>query len=356
MQSNYDVTKRRMQEEFLHYSQEEMIRRFGLAYDGRFLSFSFLGEDCRIGRESGLVEIRDFETGVFREAGYNEAMTVYDMLCCSDKGARPAGTYVGISGLTKLHSFSSGAAISGFFARDAAAFDKNPGKLAEVIAEMGGRPVKGGDFSAELPLFDGMCALFRFWRSDEEFDAAIQFLWDANILSYMHYETVWYVGAALMDRIRRRMEIPRVSLRPFREEDAGSLHKILSDPETMRWIEAPYTLSATKELIREAGLCKPPRILAAEWRKTGELIGQVIFHPYEGLDREIGWILKKEYRGRGVASELTEKLIRTAREQGVERCVIECAAGQKITEHIAEKYGFRFKEEKNGVRIYTKRI
>ncbi|MBQ1620761.1 MAG: GNAT family N-acetyltransferase, partial [Oscillospiraceae bacterium] len=44
--------------------------------------------------------------------------------------------------------------------------------------------------------------------------------------------------------------------------------------------------------------------------------------------------------GRGLASELTAALITHARCAGVRALVLECAAEQTVTQHIAERFGF----------------
>ena len=43
-------------------------------------------------------------------------------------------------------------------------------------------------------------------RADDEFDAQLQLLWDTGVLSYMHYETVWYAAGILMKQLRARTE------------------------------------------------------------------------------------------------------------------------------------------------------
>ena len=40
----------------------------------------------------------------------------------------------------------------------------------------------------------------------EDFEPDIQFLWDRNVLKYMHYETVWFVNSALLARINEYFE------------------------------------------------------------------------------------------------------------------------------------------------------
>ena len=42
-QSNYELTKRRMQGHFLDFDQNTMIRRFGLQHDAEYLYIRFVG-------------------------------------------------------------------------------------------------------------------------------------------------------------------------------------------------------------------------------------------------------------------------------------------------------------------------
>ena len=93
MQSNYELTQRRMEEEFLRYPQQEMIERRHLTADADWLCFQLFGSDVRVNRTTGKVECRDLGTDSFRPADYNEAMTAYDLLCTAGPAA-PTGEYV----------------------------------------------------------------------------------------------------------------------------------------------------------------------------------------------------------------------------------------------------------------------
>jgi len=46
----------------------------------------------------------------------------------------------------------------------------------------------------------------RFWDGDDEFPPQLGVLWDANSLSFMHYETLWYVFGALREEILRELK------------------------------------------------------------------------------------------------------------------------------------------------------
>ena len=203
MESNYEITKRKTQRAFLQYDQAEMIERFHLDADEEYLCFPFFGSDCRVNRKNGVVECA--ENGIFREADFDEAMTVYDLLCWSKPEAVPSGEYVITQSLSPLQTSTAGLGGNGFYTREAKLFDHHTDELHKVFLALGGQEAEGGDFSAYIEVFDGLQVLFRFWNSDDEFDAQIQLFWDKNVLLYMHYETVWYACGALISRVRKEM-------------------------------------------------------------------------------------------------------------------------------------------------------
>ncbi|MBR3642554.1 MAG: GNAT family N-acetyltransferase, partial [Parasporobacterium sp.] len=104
-------------------------------------------------------------------------------------------------------------------------------------------------------------------------------------------------------------------IRRFEENDLLSLFELLSDEEVMRYIEPPYTLEQTEAFLKKAGLSDPPLIYAAE-DEEGNFAGYVIWHDYEEGCKEIGWILKRAYWGKGCAQALTKQLITRTGSEG----------------------------------------
>ena len=139
-----------------------------------------------------------------------------------------------------------------------------------------------------------------------------------------------------------------LTIRRMREQDLEPLHALLSDPETMRFLEPPYTREQTEAFLR-AGMSEKPPVYTAE--ADGSFIGYVIFHAYEEDTTELGWVLLPEYRGRGYASALTEQMIRKAADEG-KKPVIECDPEQKISAHIAMKSGLVRAESRDGLDVY----
>lgn len=81
-----------------------------------------------------------------------------------------------------------------------------------------------------------------------------------------------------------------LKIRRFEESDLQSLYELLSDEEVMRYIEPPYTLEKTKSFLKTAGLSDNPLIYAVD-DENGSFVGYVIYHDYDYISKEIGWII-----------------------------------------------------------------
>ena len=53
--SNYDITRDRLERDFLQYDQEAMLRRVPLRHDADYLYLTFLRREYRIDRARGMV-------------------------------------------------------------------------------------------------------------------------------------------------------------------------------------------------------------------------------------------------------------------------------------------------------------
>ena len=210
MESNYEKTKQRVQREFAGRDLSGAAARFGMEERGGVYSFVFLGSACRIDSRTGLVECADVCTGQFREADFDEAMTVYDLLGDSDPDAAPSGIFASMESLPRQLSAEFRSDAGSFYQKDSKAFDGKTERLRAALAQLRGMFLDEDDVSAVLDAFCGLRVKFRFWNSDEEFGPQIRFYWDSNVLSYMRYETVWYANAALIRRIARLFDAARI--------------------------------------------------------------------------------------------------------------------------------------------------
>ena len=198
--SNYEKMQNQMASVFLAYDQDAMIRRFGLKADKEALIFDFLGGGCRIDRSTGAVLCKTAADRDFRTADYNEAMTVYDLLCYAKPGAIPSGRMMNMASLCKRYGALPGRQPS-FFKPEAKRFDAETDRLAAALAALGAAVNVSGEIKAEIPVLDTLVMRFHFCPSDEEFPPEIQFFWDEAVPDFMHYETVWFANHALIRRL-----------------------------------------------------------------------------------------------------------------------------------------------------------
>lgn len=150
------------------------------------------------------------------------------------------------------------------------------------------------------------------------------------------------------------MKDGKVSIRRFIEDDLQDLSDLLSDAEVMKYLEEPFDYEKTRSFLYSAALTENPLILAVE-NDNGNFVGYVIFHPFDQESYEIGWVLAKEYWGKGYASELTKMLIDKAKDK-TDKLIIECCPEQMTTKKIAISHGFKYCKTDSGCDIYVLNI
>lgn len=204
--SNYEIMKLQMQKEFLKYNQEKMIQKFQLPHDTDSIYIRFIGHNYQIHRASGKIVWSEDHFLHSKEAGYNEAMTIYDVLCCSKEECRLFGEFVNMKNLSSVKSGSETAG-GGIFQKIEKDFDHKERLLALACEKLNGTKYGKGDVSYQIPLFDFLPVVFQFWNSDDEFPASLTLLADKNMLEYMHYETVFFAASHLMTRLKEEMNL-----------------------------------------------------------------------------------------------------------------------------------------------------
>jgi RimJ/RimL family protein N-acetyltransferase len=144
---------------------------------------------------------------------------------------------------------------------------------------------------------------------------------------------------------------PRLRLEPMNEAHLDGLSRLNSDPEVMRYITGrPETFEETRQVIER---------VKARWRdigyswwsfielSTGELVGAGCIQ-HLGQDRanplEIGWRLRTERRGQGLASEAARAMAAFAFDtlQGDLLCAI-CDPDNRNSARVMERLGMHYK-------------
>jgi RimJ/RimL family protein N-acetyltransferase len=135
-----------------------------------------------------------------------------------------------------------------------------------------------------------------------------------------------------------RLEDGDIALRPLGEEDVPALVDALRDSETIRWlpVPSPYTETDAQEFVRKA-----PNVSAVEDTRTGEFLGTI---GWRWVDKnvQLGYWVKREARGRGIATRALSLLSRWAlQELGAQRVQLVAEPENVASQRVAEKAGFR---------------
>ena len=195
---NYEIAKENARRYFLTFDQSEVEARPFISFDERCFYTAFAGQNCRVSRQAGTVELQQPD-GTWTEAGFSAALTVYDLLCYSRPDARASGEFVTIGQLNNVFTSS---ANSDFYRSHARWFNDHQNALNAACRLMGGVPADTkGDISWRLPMTDFLSVILQFWEADEEFPPSLTLLVDSRILDFMHFETIWYAAGHIMDRL-----------------------------------------------------------------------------------------------------------------------------------------------------------
>lgn len=189
--SNYERMKKQMQAKFVSYDQEKMIEKFSLKSDDTYLYVRFIGREYRIHRKTGLTEWSEDQFRTVTEAGYNEAMTIFDVLCDSKENCQLAGKYCppgSLKGIVKLSQ-----SHTDFFQPTADYLAGKLDRFQQVCDKIGQRIDLKGDVAVKVMVFDFLPMIIQFWDADEEFPACLKFMVDENIQDFMRYETMMFM-------------------------------------------------------------------------------------------------------------------------------------------------------------------
>lgn len=193
--------KQAMAQKFSSYDTDAMIEKFQLQHDAAYLYLPVLGRAYRIDRRSGQVSWSDDGFLTSTEADYNAAMTLYDVLCCSQPDCRLAHTWVNVRSLARVQGGTLEKS-SDFFQGAGRIFSGKAEALARSCQALQGKKLDQGDVAYQLDLLPFLPLQLVFWEADEDFPASLQFFVDRNTLAYMHYETLMFALSHVLDRLQ----------------------------------------------------------------------------------------------------------------------------------------------------------
>ena len=162
----------------------------------------YIGTEYRINRRNGAIEYATGEEWTdCRE--YTVVMTIYDFLCCSGQEILPplTGQWQPVG---RFVTAGSSPSTDPFVEKYARAFSGKVEEVKQACICLGGKQTKrlaGADLTFEMPVLPDFSVLLQFWDGDEEFPPKILLLWDKVSLSYLHFETTYYLQGDLLKAI-----------------------------------------------------------------------------------------------------------------------------------------------------------
>lgn len=194
MKSNYEISLQNAMKRFCSYDMTVLSQKFGVTDRGAYLETRFFGMETRICKKTGAVTLAG------EKADFCEALSIFDWLCDGKADAKASGRFCPVSSLPGVFVRGSGLMMKS--PKLSESIHHNPDKFREICLKMGGKMVDIGDIGAEIEIFSGLPMELKFYFGDEEFPPDITFLWDENILQFVRYETVYYIAATLMKRLK----------------------------------------------------------------------------------------------------------------------------------------------------------
>jgi len=196
--NNYAISRDRAQAYFLNFDQQELIQKWNLCHDENTLILVFFGETYAICRKTGVVT----KNGI--PAGFEETLTIFDLLCHEGQSKRICGRFAPVN---SLRGAAKGAGVEKDFYRNYAdTFDHAPDTFSAACLALGGKSVPMGDMGFRFTMFGDLDVILKFYHSDEDFPASVTLLWDENLLDFMFYETVFYAAGFLLKMIASKMD------------------------------------------------------------------------------------------------------------------------------------------------------
>ena len=173
-----------------------------MTHNEEYLYLKYVGTEYRINRRDGAIEyVADGEWKDCKE--YTMVMTIYDFLCCSGQEILPplTGQWQPVG---RFVTAGSSPSTDSFVEKYARAFSGKVEEVKQACTCLGGKQTErlaGADLTFEMPVLPDFSVLLQFWDGDEEFLPKILLLWDKVSLSYLHFETTYYLQGDLLKTI-----------------------------------------------------------------------------------------------------------------------------------------------------------
>ena len=152
------------------------------------------------------------------------------------------------------------------------------------------------------------------------------------------------------------IETDRLQLRELTLDDTDKLALVLSDPQSMKFYPHPFSWEEVENWIKwniENYKKYGFGLWAVIEKGSGELIGDcgITMQQVENdLFPEIGYHLRKEFRGKGYATEAALACSEFAKSRGVKQIISYMKSDNLPSRHVAERNGMTY------VKSFTKTV
>jgi len=136
-----------------------------------------------------------------------------------------------------------------------------------------------------------------------------------------------------------RLEDDAIVLRPFALDDVPAIVAACQDPEIPRWtsVPSPYTETDARAWLES----DEEESFAVVDRTSDQLLGSIGVRYFDSGIGEVGYWVKREARGRGIATRALELISRWALvDKGLERFQLRADVANEPSQRVAEKAGF----------------
>jgi ribosomal-protein-alanine N-acetyltransferase len=135
----------------------------------------------------------------------------------------------------------------------------------------------------------------------------------------------------------------RLILRNMSQDDDKAVWEIWSNSENEKYMSDPV-----ESLEEVTSICKDvinydTYLVVATLKDTGEVIGTCCFGPTDRSDEwGFGYNIRKEFWGKGFATEIVNAVISHGRSLGVKDFTSDCATENTASAKVMEKCGMKF--------------
>jgi RimJ/RimL family protein N-acetyltransferase len=142
----------------------------------------------------------------------------------------------------------------------------------------------------------------------------------------------------------------RLSLRPATEADVETTWRFRRLPEVTEWLTSAGDLEDYRARFLDADRLATVLVLEHDGEVVGDLMLRVqdawaqaeVADRARGVQAELGWTLDPASRGRGLATEAVQELLRIAFvELGLRRVIAHCFADNAASWRLMERVGMR---------------